>query len=68
MSYRVEAATKEEWAAKCFSAESKLSTAEARVAKLQALLVEVLMLDDTPTTAMTEQKIIDDIREALKKE
>jgi hypothetical protein len=36
MSYRVDCATKEEWAARCFGAEHRLATAQALIKELEA--------------------------------
>jgi hypothetical protein len=35
MSYMVDCATKEEWAARCFGAEYRLATAQARIKELE---------------------------------
>jgi hypothetical protein len=39
MSYRIEAATKEEWAARCLNTEDRLAASQARIARLEAALV-----------------------------
>tara|TARA_R110000744_G_scaffold121840_1_gene226673 strand:+ start:1133 stop:1378 length:246 start_codon:yes stop_codon:yes gene_type:complete len=36
MSYRIEAATKEEWAARCLNTEDRLAASQARIAELEA--------------------------------
>jgi hypothetical protein len=38
MSYGIDCATKEEWAARCFGAEYRLATAQARIDELEVLL------------------------------
>jgi hypothetical protein len=41
MSYRVDCATKEEWAARCFGAEYRLATAQARIEELEESLEDI---------------------------
>ena len=43
MSYRVDCATKEEWAARCFGAEYRLATAQARIEELEDYVSELLV-------------------------